>query len=110
MEQLKICMLGEFSLTAAGKRISSGDNRSRKIWALIAYLIHNRQRQVGAEELIRVIWAGEMASDNPENTLKVTVHRARTTLDALWQGAGHDLIRYRNDGYTGPCGAGYRAV
>ena len=100
MEQLKICMLGEFSLTAAGKRISSGDNRSRKVWALIAYLIHNRQRQVGAEELIRVIWAGEMASDNPENTLKVTVHRARTTLDSLWQGAGHDLIRYRNDGYT----------
>ena len=100
MEQLQIRMLGEFSLQADQSRISCGDSRSRKTWMLLAYLITQRGRIVPPGELIRLMWGTDSASDNPENILKVTLHRARTLLDKLWPGAGHTLILRKGEGYT----------
>lgn len=99
MEQLQIRMLGELSLHWGDHRISAEDNRSRKLWMLLAYLITYRARPVKPSELIGLIWGGDSGSDNPENALKVTLHRTRGLLDKLWPGAGHDLILRRGDGY-----------
>lgn len=99
MKQLQIRMLGGFSLEAGENRIADTDNRSRKVWLLLAYLLCHRNRTVSPSELIELIWGGEPASDNPENALKVTLHRARSLLDKLWPGAGHDLILRQNGGY-----------
>ena len=99
MEQLKIRMFGEFSLQMGDKRISDRDSRSRKVWMILAYLICRWDRTVSQSELIGLIWGDDPASDNPENVLKVTLHRVRATLDKLWPGAGHELIQRREDGY-----------
>lgn len=98
--RLQIKMLGQFSLSFGGNRISSGDSRSKKVWMLLAYLICHRHRTVSQSEMIAMLWDGDSGSDKPENALKVTLHRVRTILDRLWPGAGHDLILRRSDGYA----------
>ncbi len=98
--QLQIRTFGEFSLRAGEKQISDRDNRSRKVWSLLAYLLCRRERVVSQSELIEQIWGNDPSSDNPENALKVTLHRARSMLDKLWAGAGHDLILRRSGGYA----------
>ena len=104
MERLQIKTLGEFSLQAGENRISDCDNRSRKVWMMIAYLLCKRDRVVTQSELIDRVWGDDPASSNPENTLKVTLHRARGMLDKLWPDAGHELILRRNSGYIWNCG------
>lgn len=99
MSQLQINLFGEFTLTWGENRISDRDNRSRKVWMLLAYLICHRNRVIPQSKLIEQLWGEEPASDNPENTLKVTLHRTRNLLDKLWPGAGHDLILRKGAGY-----------
>ena len=100
METLQIRMLGEFSIQLGDRKISDNDNRTRKIWVLLACLICQRGRAVPARKLIELLWGEEPASSNPENALRITFHRARTLLNQLWPTAGRDLILYRDNGYT----------
>ena len=99
MEHLYINMFGEFSLCMGDNRITDSDNRSRKVWLLLAYLICRRGRTVSRKELISLLW-GDDSSNNPENALKTTFHRVRTLLNQLSPTAGHDLILWQNGGYT----------
>lgn len=99
MEQLYIRTLGELTLCAGERQISDSDSRSKKVWMLMAYLLCHRTRVIPGRELIKVLWGEEPASSNPENTLKITFHRARTQLNQLWPTAGHDLLLNREGGY-----------
>ena len=99
MEQLYIRALGEFTLCYGENYISDSDSRSKKVWMLIAYLLCHRTRIIPGRELIRVLWGDDPSNSNPENTLKVTFHRARTQLNQLWATAGHDLLLNRDGGY-----------
>ena len=100
MEHLCVRMLGEFSLCAGENKISDRDNRSKKVWQLIAYLICHRERTVSQKKLIELLWGDDPDSSNPENALKITFHRARTMLGKLWKDAGHQLIVHRGAGYA----------
>ena len=42
MEPIQVCMLGEFSLSTETQQLCDSDNRSRKVWTLLAYLIYHR--------------------------------------------------------------------
>ena len=99
MEHIYIRMLGEFSLQAGENKISDSDSRTKKVWQLLAYLICNRGRVVSQKKLIELLWGDDPASTNPENVLRITFHRARTLLEQLWPGAGHDLIVRKESGY-----------
>ena len=96
---LQISMLGEFSLRAGENSISDSDNRTRKIWTLLAYLICQRGQPVSQRRLIELLWGDEPASSNPENALRITFHRARNLLNQLWPTAGRELILYKDTGY-----------
>lgn len=100
MSSLSVQMLGNLSISYGDQRISDQDNRSRKVWTLIAYLIYHRRRVVPQNELIELLWAEDQQSDNPSGTLKAMIHRARKTLDALWPSAGMELILHQGSGYT----------
>ncbi|MBE5971809.1 MAG: hypothetical protein E7246_04695 [Lachnoclostridium sp.] len=100
MEKLYIRMFGELSLHMGDIHISDHNSRSRNVWLLIAYLLVNRGKAVSRSELVRVLWEGEVTSNNPEAALKIVLHRARTTLNRLWPSAGHQLIQYKNGGYS----------
>ena len=100
MDRLSIQMLGSFTITYNDQRISDQDNRSRKVWALIAYFIFHRKRTIPQDELIDLLWTEDQQNNNPAGALKAMIHRARNTLDALWEGAGKDLILHQGAGYT----------
>ncbi len=100
MEGIYIRMFGEFSLQAGDVQISDHNSRSRNVWLLLAYLILHRKRTVSRGELIQILWEDGAVSNNPDATLKIVLHRARTILNRLWPSAGHQLIRYKNGGYS----------
>ncbi|MBR3910234.1 MAG: winged helix-turn-helix domain-containing protein, partial [Anaerotignum sp.] len=64
METLYIRMLGEFSLQYGENTISDNNNRSKKVWLLLAYLICQKGRIVSRQELIQLLW-GDDSSSNP---------------------------------------------
>lgn len=99
MEQIYVRTLGEFSIQAGENRISDNDNRTRKIWLILSYLITQRHQVVSQRKMIELLWGDEPASSNPENALRITFHRARTLLNQLWPNAGRELILYRENGY-----------
>lgn len=98
-EKLQIQMFGGLTLQAGDNRITDRDNRSRKVWHLLAYLISRRGHPVAPGVLIETLWGDDPDSDHPENALKVTLHRARQLLDHLWPGAGKELICRTAGGY-----------
>ena len=100
MESIHVRMLGEFSLHAGSNSISNSSNRSKKVWSLLAYLLCNRDRCISQQKLIDLLWGDDPTSNNPENALRITLHRLRSLLDQLWPGAGRELIIRKEGGYT----------
>ena len=99
MDRIYVQMLGEFSLRTDTAKISDTDNRTRKIWLLLAWLVCHRSQPTSQKKLIELLWGDEPASANPENALRITFHRARQLLNQLWPEAGHELIQRREGGY-----------
>lgn len=100
MEPLYVQTLGDFSLRTGNVTISDSDNRTRKVWSLLAYLLCYRGRVISQKKLIELLWGEDPSSTNPENALRITFHRVRSALNQLWPNAGHDLILRRDGGYT----------
>lgn len=103
MERLYIRMLGEFSLQAGSVRISERDDRSKKVWLLLAYLLTHRNQVVSRRTLVNILWNEGSAGSKPENSLKAILYRVRSLLNQLWPSAGHELILHRKDGYMWNC-------
>lgn len=99
MQPIKVTMLGEFSLSTDDVKIADQDNRSRKVWLLLAYLLCHRTRSIPQEELVDLLYGNDPKGSNPANSLKTALHRVRTLLDQLWPGAGRDLILFQDGGY-----------
>ena len=97
---LQVQMLGRFALKAGNSELNDSDNRSKKIWLLLAYMIYCRNRVVSQEELVDLLWSGEKGSINPANALKTMFHRARSMLNKLDESAGHTLILYQDGKYV----------
>ncbi len=95
---LQIQMLGGFSIRWGDHKINDADNRMRKVWLLLAYLIYRRV-PVTPEEIISLLWEGDDSLSNPAGALKTMLYRARTLLNQLDETAGRDLILRRENGY-----------
>ena len=100
MDHIDVQTLGTFTLRWGENLISEENNRSKKVWALLAYLICHRGTPVSQKKLIELLWGDDPASSNPENVLRITLHRLRSQLDQLYPGAGKDLILHKNGGYS----------
>ena len=96
-QPLKITMLGSFSLTRDEKAIDDSNNRMRKVWLLLAYLIYTRRTRNTQDSYLSLI-QGE--SDDPAGRLKALFYRVRTMLDQLGDQAGHELIIRKNGTYA----------
>ena len=79
---LKIKMLGEFSISYNDNTLNDSTSRFKKVWSLLEYLITFREKEISQNELIEVLWEDENLS-SPTNNLKTLVHRARNVLDSL---------------------------
>lgn len=99
MGELKVQMLGGFALRMDGRELLDTDTRSKKAWILLAYLICQRENTVPQKKLIDLLWGEEPNSVNPENALRITMHRTRALLEQFSQDAGRSMIQRRRGGY-----------
>ena len=83
---LQIQVLGKFTLRYGETVISDEDDRSRKVWAVLAYLIYHREKIISQQELVDLCWGEDTRSSDPHNALKSVIHRIRATLDKLQEG------------------------
>lgn len=96
---LQVQMLGQFTLRYGDRTISDSDDRSRRVWSLLAYMLYNHGRSFAQEELIYLYWRNSEKSADPGNALKSIFHRIRTALDKLQPGLGRLLIRRKAGRY-----------
>ena len=99
MDELCIQMLGGFSLKLGDRELQDTDTRSKKAWALLAYLIVHRDQAVSQNRLIDLLWGSEPDSNNPENALRISMHRTRGLLEQLNPENGRSMILRRKGGY-----------
>lgn len=99
-ETIQVQMLGEFSIRCGDRIISDSNDRSHRVWSLLAYLIVNRSRAFTQEELINLCWSGGTGSSDPANALKSVFHRIRALLDRLEDGLGRRLILRQSGRYV----------
>ncbi len=96
---LQVQMLGQFTLRYGDRTISDSDDRSRRVWSLLAYMLYNHGRSFAQEELTHLYWSNSEKSADPGNALKSIFHRIRTALDKLQPGLGRLLIRRKAGRY-----------
>ena len=96
---LQVQMLGQFTLRYGDRTISDSDDRSRRVWSLLSYMLYNHGRSFAQEELIHLYWSNGEKSADPGNALKSIFHRIRTALDKLQPGLGRLLIRRKAGRY-----------
>ncbi len=82
-EPIIIKFFGCFSIRQGAKIVSESDNRSKKLWKLLQYIVANRDRKIPQEELIDLLWKDRKAGENPMSSLKTLLHRVRNMLDLL---------------------------
>jgi len=89
-KQVKIRMFSSFEVEYNGNIISEEDNRSPKLWLLLAYLICNRHKHITQKMLMAELWN----TDSKEtNVLKATLHRLRQMLsEHFGEEFGHGFI------------------
>lgn len=100
---LDVNMFGQFSIshTVDGKIMTLTDqtSASRRLWAFWGYLISFRSAPVAQDELIDILWNGEETED-PVNTLKTLLHRARRLLESIGIEDAKQVLLYRKGSYS----------
>ncbi len=95
-DKLYIKTLGSFSISYQDKILTNHDNRSKKVWTLLAYLIVYHAKEISQSSLIDLFWSEESISSDPENALKTTLHRIRTILAQLEHPTKKLIVHKRN--------------
>lgn len=80
---LSVFLLGGFTLKAGSTVLTDDNNRSLKLWSVLAYLLLHRDRSVTQSELIERFWP-EDNSNNPLSALKTLLYRIRAMLEPLF--------------------------
>lgn len=98
-EPIIIKFFGSFSIRQGENVICETDNRSKKLWKLLEYIVQNRDRQIPQEELVSLLWPERGEEENPMSSLKTLLHRVRNTLDQLDFDESRHLILQHNGCY-----------
>ena len=97
-DPIRITMFGGFQLTYGTNSVSDQDNRSKKVWTLLKYLITFHDHEIHHNTLTNLLWSNSEGGIDSENALKTILHRARTTLSALGY-TGNKLILHHRETY-----------
>jgi DNA-binding SARP family transcriptional activator len=97
-KEARVSMFGGFELRIGNATVNETMNRSNKMWALLAYLIIRRDRNVPQSELIDLLWPDDKSS-NPVNALKTLLYRTRMHLSPVI-GEEVDFVLSRRGSYV----------
>ena len=98
IKNVKVTMLGGFSIAVNGHVLTDEANRSQKLWNVLSYLLVHRDRNVPQSEFIEQFWPGENSA-NPVNALKTLLYRVRAMLEPLF-GSDIEPILSRRGSYS----------
>ena len=98
IKNVKVTMLGGFSIAVNGHVLTDEANRSQKLWNVLSYLLVHRDRNVPQSEFIEQFWPGENSA-NPVNALKTLLYRVRAMLEPLF-GSDVEPILSRRGSYS----------
>lgn len=100
-EKLNVTMLGGFSIRQGVRWVDDSENRMKKVWLLLAYLIYTRNHPNTKGGLATAINGDDYEeAENAAGRMKALFYRARTLLSQLEGDLGHTLIVYKNGGYS----------
>jgi DNA-binding SARP family transcriptional activator len=97
--QVKIEMLGGFTIIAGDTRVTEQVKRPSKVWKLLQYLIAHRNKSIPQEEIIDVFFADD-EGDNPGGAVRTMIYRARAALAAGGLPDAEDMIVAKSGGYA----------
>jgi len=100
MSDIQVTMFGSFSIQKNGQRIDDSNNRMRKVWLLLAYLIYSRNTGTSQERIHSLLRGGSDDSVDPNGRIKGIFYRVRSMLNQLDASAGYDLILNKRGNYT----------
>lgn len=96
-KQLTVTMFGTFSLKYQDNLIDESMNRSTKLWLILAYLLYNKNTSIPIHSLASKVWDGTIPT---ASSLKTSLHRVRTMMDALGADFPADFILTKNGTYS----------
>ncbi|MBO4415817.1 MAG: hypothetical protein J5824_07540 [Lachnospiraceae bacterium] len=82
-DSLVIKTFGGFSMANGDRIISDQDNRSKKLWIILEYIIAFHDRNIPQSTIIDLIWNEDSITADPENALKTALHRIREMIAEL---------------------------
>lgn len=95
---IHVRMFHSMELEYNGHVIKNMDNRSQKLWLILAYIIHFRKKGVSQEALLSAIWNG---TESGSGVLKTALHRVRGMLaEAYDEEFGKEFLCCRNKMYS----------
>ena len=100
MSDIRVTMLGGFSIERNGQRVDDSANRMKKVWLLLAYLICSRNSTISQESIHALLQSGNEDSADPSGRIKGIFYRIRSMLNQLDDSAGHELIIHKHGTYT----------
>lgn len=95
-ETLQVQTLGSFVIRCADKQIADSDNRSKKVWLMLAYILCHRGAPIPQETLADLCWGEERDQIDSNNAIKTLLHRVRLMLDKLFPDAGKTCIIFKD--------------
>lgn len=90
---------GEFSIRYGDRELAGNIGRSKKVWALVEYLLANRGKEIPLDRMMEELWPEE-EYDNPFHILKNLVYRARMALKTLCGEDDVEFISFEHNCYT----------
>lgn len=100
---LQVTMFGSFSLThcdgAKTYSITDQTSSSKRLWTFLQYLIHHHSGAVTQDTVIDLLWK-DAETDDPANTLKTLLHRARKSLESIGFADAKQVLIYRRGSYS----------
>ena len=100
LDPIYVSMLGCFSIQRSSIRIDDSNNRMRKVWLLLAYLIYTRRSLATQDQFLALTQNNTTDIEDPAGRLKALFYRARAMLDHLGPKTGHELILHKSGNYT----------
>lgn len=99
-ERLQVKMLGGFSIRFGDRVIDDSNNRMKKVWLILAYLIYSRNTPSAPAGCLALMQNGNEDTSDPTGRLKTILYRVRTLLNQLEESAGHRWIHRTDSSYT----------
>ena len=99
-ECLQVKMLGGFSIRLGDRVIDDSNNRMKKVWLVLAYLIYCRNAPSAPAGCLALMQSSNEDASDPTGRLKTILYRVRTLLNQLEDSAGHRWIHRTDNSYA----------